>query len=39
MLADAAETGDELRRLEGVFTREKKGEGRGDLWACIGGIT
>jgi hypothetical protein len=28
-----------LRRLEGVFTREKKGEGRGDLWACIGGIT
>jgi hypothetical protein len=24
MLADAAETGDELRRLKGVFTREKK---------------
>jgi hypothetical protein len=30
MLAVAAETDDELRRLEGVFTREKKrGRGRG----------
>jgi hypothetical protein len=31
------ESGDELRQLEGVFTREKKGEGRGDPRPFIGG--
>jgi hypothetical protein len=35
-LADTAESGDELRRLEGVFAREKKGEGRGGHRPFIG---
>jgi hypothetical protein len=36
MLADAAETGDELHRLKGVFAKEKKEEGRGGPRPLIG---
>jgi hypothetical protein len=40
MLAVAAETGDELRRLKGVFAREKKrrrGRGVRASYRCGGG--
>jgi hypothetical protein len=36
-LADTAEPGDELRRLEGDFVRENKGEGRAGSEPFIGG--